>query len=285
VLSALHGELVEPILATGLLAGVRRLVVVPQGALAYLPFAALRDSASGRYLVEDYVLSVLPSAAALPALRQRPRFPEPTTPGTGFAPVPTLLPASRAEVEAFRVAVPGAVVVIGDAATEQRVREALGTSGIVHVASHAAMNPASPLYSRVELAPGPAGDVRDDGRLEVHELLQIPIRSRLVYLSGCETGLGETWSTSYRAGEDYTTLGQSLLYAGAGSVLATLWRIDDQAAAALAGRFYFHLRTLSVPEALARAQRDLLADPRFVNPYYWAGHLLIGAPEPRSRPG
>jgi CHAT domain-containing protein len=285
VLGALYRELIGPVKTAGMLEGVRRLVVIPQGALTYLPFAALRDPASGRYLIEDYILTVLPSAAALPALRQRPRSPEATTTGTGFAPVPSQLPASRAEVEAFRDAVPGAAIVIGDAATESRVRDALGVSGIVHIASHATMNLASPLYSRVELAPGPAGATGDDGRLEVHELLQLTIRSRLVYLSGCETGLGETWATSYRAGEDYATLGQSLLYAGAGSVVATLWRIEDRAAAALAGRFYHHLQTSTAPEALTRAQRDLLADPRFAKPYYWAGHLLIGSPIAGPGPG
>jgi CHAT domain-containing protein len=261
---------------------VRRLVIVPQGALAYLPFAALRDAARGRYLIEDYVLTMLPSAAALPAVRSQ-RSVTSQAGGTGFAPEPAQLPASRVEVEAFLSAVPGAAIVIGNAATEGRVREALGASPIVHIAGHATMNAASPLFSRVDLAPGSAGDESDDGRLEVHELLQLGIWSRLVYLSGCETGLGQTWSTSYRVGEDYSTLGQALLYAGAGAVVATLWRIEDQAAARLASRFYYHLGSVAAPEALARAQRDLLADPRFSRPFHWAGHVVIGAPPARRQ--
>ncbi|HEX9166731.1 MAG TPA: CHAT domain-containing tetratricopeptide repeat protein [Gemmatimonadales bacterium] len=283
VLEKLHEELIAPLGGAGRLDGARRLVIVPQGALAYLPFAALRDQARRRYLVEDYVLTVLPSAAALPAVRGQRGGATGQVGGTGFAPEPSQLPASRVELEAFRAAVPGAAVVIGDAATEARVREALGQSPIVHIAGHASMNGSSPLFSRVELARGSVGDGSDDGRLEVHELLQLSIRSRLVYLSGCETGLGQTWSTSYRAGEDYATLGQSLLYAGAGSVVATLWRIEDQAAANLASRFYHHLRSAAAPEALARAQRDLLADPRFARPHHWAGHLVIGAPPGRDR--
>ena len=285
VLETLHEELIAPLRAAGRLDGVRRLVVVPQGALAYLPFAALRDPARGRYLIEDYVLTMLPSAAALPAVRSQRRATSGQEGGTGFAPEPSRLPASRVEVEAFLSAVPGAAAVIGGAATEGRVREALGKPSIVHIAGHATMNASSPLFSRVELAPGSSGDGSDDGRLEVHELLQLGIRSRLVYLSGCETGLGQTWATSYRAGEDYATLGQSLLYAGAGSVVATLWRIEDQAAAALATRFYHHLAAVAPPEALARAQRDLLLEPRFAWPYHWAGHLVIGAPNGRSGPG
>ena len=176
---------------------------------------------------------------------------------------------------AFQGAVPGATILLGEAATEGRAREALALPGVVHIASHAEMNPVSPLYSSVELSKGPGSD---DGALEVGELLGLQIRSRLVFLSGCETGLGETWATSYRAGEDYATLGQALLYAGAGAVVATLWRIEDRSAAALAARFYVHLRTRPPAEALALAQRDLLADGRHAAPYYWAGHVLIGPP-------
>lgn len=276
VLEALYRLLLTPALELGVLSGVSRIVIVPQGALVYLPFAALRDPGTGRYLAQDFVLSVLPSAASLPALRQRPAVPG-LAGGVGFAPVPQALPASRVEVEAFQRAVPGTTLRMGAAATEAEARRALGTAGIVHIASHAEMNPANPLYSRVELAPGTAGDADNDGALEVHELLTLKIRSRFVFLSGCETGLGATWATSYRAGEDYATLGQSLLYAGAGAVVATLWRIDDAAAAVLSGRFYRNLRGREPAEALAMAQRDLIGEVQFSRPYYWAGYALIGA--------
>jgi CHAT domain-containing protein len=278
VLDALHDLLVAPALRSGALHGVRRLVIVPHGALTYLPFGALRDAASGRYLVQDFVVSVLPSAGALPALRARSSGVFHAPSGVALAPTPVGLPSSRAEVEAFRLAVPGATLEIGDAATEPAARRALETAPIVHIASHAAMNPTNPLFSRIELATGSGQSPENDGRLEVHELLDLAVRSRLVFLSGCETGVGEAWTTSYRAGEDYATLGLALLYAGAGSVVATLWRIDDRSAAALAGRFYEHLRTMPAADALAEAQRDLLAGARFAGPYYWAGYELLGAP-------
>jgi CHAT domain-containing protein len=275
VLEALHHLLVGPLDREGLLGGVQRLVIVPQGVLTYLPFAALRDSDRDRYLAETYVLSVVPSAGAVPSLRALPR--PPVGRGTGFAPAPSRLPASRAELAAFQQSVPGASVLVGEVATERRARVALKEAGIVHIASHAELNSASPLYSRVELAGAGAGG-EDDGRLEVRELLTLAVRSRLVFLSGCETGLGKTWATSYRTGEDYATLGQALLYAGAGAVVATLWRIEDQSAAALAGRFYVHLKTHGPAEALALAQRDLLASRRHASPYFWAGHVVVGLP-------
>jgi CHAT domain-containing protein len=278
MLDALHDLLVAPALRAGALRGVRRLVIVPHGALTYLPFGALRNAGTGRYLAQDFVVSVLPSGGALPALRGRSPGAFHGSSGVALAPTPIGLPASRAEVEAFRLAVPGATLEIGDSATEPAARRALETAAIVHLASHAAMNATNPLFSRIELASGSGGSTEDDGRLEVHELLDLAVQSPLVFLSGCETGVGDAWTTSYRAGEDYATLGLALLYAGAGSVVATLWRIDDRSAAALAARFYEHLRTMPTADALAQAQRDLLDDARFAGPYNWAGYELLGAP-------
>jgi CHAT domain-containing protein len=138
------------------------------------------------------------------------------------------------------------------------------------------MNARNPLYSRLELSRGEsAGD--DDGRLEVQEVLRLSIRSPLVVLSGCETGVGTAWSTSFARGEDYTTLARSFLYAGAQYVLATLWRIEDEGAAAFAEQFYALLRTSGPTAALAGAQRALLSDERYSSPYHWAGYRLAGA--------
>ena len=135
------------------------------------------------------------------------------------------------------------------------------------------------MFSRLELAPG-TGDPDDDGRLEIHELLGMRVRSPLVFLSGCETALGAAWSTPFMRGEDYATLAQGFLYAGAESVIATLWRIDDEGAAAFAAAFYDAMRTRTPLDALAAAQRSLLHDSRYARfsaPRYWAAYVLAGA--------
>jgi len=106
------------------------------------------------------------------------------------------------------------------------------------------------------------------------------VRSPLVFLSGCETALGTAWSTPFLRGEDYATLAQGFLYAGAGSVVATLWRIDDEGAAAFAEAFYDAMRARPPLDALAAAQRTLLRDPRYARfsaPRYWAAYVLAGA--------
>lgn len=278
VLTALHEILVAPVERAGLLKGVTRVIVVPHSVLAYLPFAALKREESGRYMMEDYSLLHLPSAGALAVLRDA--LPAPVWSGggpssTAFAPFPRELPGSVREARAFRRAVPGATSREGAGASEVRLRAALSSGAMVHVATHGLMNLGNPMFSRIELAAG-TGAAEDDGRLEVHELLALRIAAPLVFLSGCETGVGASWSTQYARGEDYATLAQGFLYAGARTVAATLWRIGDEGAAAFAEEFYAKLRTLSPDEALVAAQRELLRSARYASPYYWAGYQVLG---------
>jgi CHAT domain-containing protein len=277
VLEALHQRLMQPVLPL-LGSGVRRLLVVPHGTLAYLPFGALRDAATSKYLVERYSLIVLPTASALPALRapRRPDVQGGTRRSYALAPLDDALPASRVEAQRFRRTVRGSDALIGARATEAVLRFALGQGGMVHVATHGVMNARNPMFSRIELAPGPGSGPVDDGRLEVHEVLGLTIRSPLVFLSGCETGLGAAWSTSFDRGEDYATLAQAFLYAGARNVVATLWRVADESAAEFAARFYDSLPTLGAAEALAAAQRTMIRDQQYQAPYFWASYQVSG---------
>lgn len=281
VMTGLHQLLIGPVERAGLLRGVDRLVLIPHSALAYLPFAALRNGATNRYLMESYSLVSLPSAASFVILRTNSALAinlRTASRSTVFAPFPRTLPGSVREAHSFLAAFPGAESEEGAQATERRLRDALSRDGVVHVAGHGIMNPRNPMFSRIEMAPG-SGTPTDDGRLEVHELLAMRIRAPLLFLSGCETGLGPAWSTEFAHGEDYATLAQGFLYAGARSVISTLWQIEDESAAVLTDRFYAHLGVMAAPEALAAAQREVLHDPRYRAPYHWAGYTLTGVGE------
>lgn len=284
-LSGLHALLLGP--ARDVLAEHRRIIVIPDGVLNYLPFAALLDGASGRHLVEDHAIRLVPSASALSALRGRhaggsraavPRREARSglAEAVAFAPLSRDLPATRDEAEAFRETLAGSGTEMGRSATEARLREALAEEGIVHVATHGVLNVRNPTFSRLELAAG-TGAPDDDGRLEVHELFTAIVRSPLVFLSGCETGLGVAGTTTFDVGEDYATLAQAFLYAGAGSVVSTLWRIEDEGAAAMASLFYGELARGSDPvEALARAQRIMITEGQYGVPHHWAAYQLTG---------
>jgi CHAT domain-containing protein len=287
VLSGLGELLLGPAEAAGALRGTERLIVVPHAELSYLPFAALRD-AEGRYVAERYLVMHLPTGSALHALRDGRRRREGSSGASAFAPFPRELPASSREVEAVSKSMADVSVHRGAPASEKALRQALADDGIVHAATHGILNARNPMFSRIELAPGQrgtgnggdrtgGGDPRDDGRLEVHELLGMRVNSRVVFLSGCETGTSAAWSTGFAGAEEYATLAQAFLHAGADNVVATLWRVDDEGAAAFAEAFYGALTEVSPADALARAQRAMIRHADYGAPYYWAAYRLSGS--------
>jgi CHAT domain-containing protein len=274
---ALDGDLIAPVRDAGLLSDVRHVFIVPQGILAQVPFPALVDARTQRYLVQDLSVTVLPSAGVLPTLR-RDGGSSSQWAGTGvaLAPFPEELPATRGEVEAFRGLFPRATVRLGGQATEGELRRALALGTPVHVATHAVINARNPMFSRIELARPRDARVDDDGRLELHEVLGLSVRSPLVFLSGCETGTASEWTDDPVKGTAELTLAQAFLSAGAANVILTLWRIDDAGAGEFAKTFYAALSRLGIDDALSETQRRMATDARYSNPYYWAGYVLTG---------
>jgi CHAT domain-containing protein/Tfp pilus assembly protein PilF len=271
-LRRLHAVLMAPIERSGLLTGKTQQVLVPQGELQYLPFAALLDSA-GRFLVQRYALAMTPSASVWIALGDRPAGP----PGAGlvaFAPQPATLPGSSQEVATIRrLAGADAQVLSGGAATESAFRRLAPTSRVLHLATYGVLNKQNPLFSFVQLAP----DGVQDGRLEVHEVFGLTLAADLVVLSACQTGLGSGALADVPAGDDWVGLTRAFLHAGARHVVATLWPVDDWATAALMERFYGAGDVAAEPSrALAEAQRALLAAPATAHPFYWAGFVTLG---------
>jgi CHAT domain-containing protein len=272
----LHRALIAPLQRSGALRGATRLLLVPHGILRQLPFAALQDRRSGRFLSQDFSVSQLPSAASLPVLRHRSDNAHVWSGGgEALAPFPNELPATAPEVEAVRASLPRMTVRLGRQASEAALRHALAGEGVVHVATHGILNTHSPMFSRLELARR-GSQAEDDGRLEVHELLGLSIGSPLVFLSGCETGAAVEWGDDPVRGTADLTIAQAVLSAGASNVIVTLWRIDDAGAAEFASRFYRGLERLGAVAALAAAQREMAADLRWASPYYWAGYTLSG---------
>jgi CHAT domain-containing protein len=153
-------------------------------------------------------------------------------------------------------------------ATETAVRNLGGRFRQLHFATHGRFDAARPLDSGLLLAP----DARHDGVLRVDEIFNLQLRADLVTLSACETGLGHVGS-----GDDVIGLSRGFLYAGARSIVASLWSVDDRATGALMTSFYAHLEAGDRREALRRAQLDTRS--RWAHPYYWAAFQLVGAPQ------
>jgi len=219
----------------------------------------------------------LPSAASLVALREVSGPESLEAPASVLAPVPDQLPGTALEARTAARTLGDARLVLGSRANETLLRAALEAGGVVHLATHGELNPRNPMFSKLATGPSRGGqNPADDGRLEVHEILGLRVHSPLVFLSGCETGLGAAWSTGFAPGDDFATLARAFLYAGARNVIATLWRVDDRGAAEFAARFYRHYPAVAAAEALALTQREMLAHPKWQAPYYWAGYVLNG---------
>jgi CHAT domain-containing protein/tetratricopeptide (TPR) repeat protein len=272
----LSAELIEPLEQAGWLDGVRRLYIVPHGALAYLPFALLPRSAAGRgdLLIDRFTVAYLPAAAAL--LRDSPG---PDTARSLLAVAPSRGGLRHAPEEARAINAlfqPNARTLIGSAATEGRFKQLAGGFRLLHLATHGYFNEASPLLSGLEFE----ADRNDDGMLRVYEILDLPLNADLVTLSACDTALGSGYFSALPIGDEFVGLNRAFLTAGSASVMATLWQVDDRASVSLMKQFYGHLRKSgndrNAAEALALAQRSLRRSLQLGHPYYWAAYVVVG---------
>ncbi len=272
-LRQLYRELIRPVRATGLLEGKTRLVIVPHAELHYLPFAALIDDETPTtFLVQRYVVSVTPSAAVWAGARSAP-------PGGGsgiLAMGPRLeqLPGSREEIAGIaRLGGATARVLTGSTASETAFRREAPTRRVIHLATYGVLNKQNPLFSFVDLAE----DRLNDGRLDVYEVFGLRLVADLVVLSACQSALASGAFGDVPAGDDWVGLSRAFLAAGARSVVASLWQVQDQATATLMVQFYQrYLPDADARDALAGAQRSMLAVPSTAHPYYWAGFEAIG---------
>jgi CHAT domain-containing protein len=249
---------------------ISALVVVPSGALRTIPFAALRDRTAGEFLIEKLPVAISPG---LTLTEPRPIARETATglvagisqAVQGFAPLASV----PEEVAGVHAAFPGVALLDEEFLAARFEREvAARPVDIVHVASHGEFR----------------ADAADsfvlawDRKLSMGELAAIVARTRLrtekplelLVLSACQTAAGDERAALGLAGV--------ALQAGARSALATLWSVNDEAAAQVIERFYAELAGgASRAQALQTAQRSLLETQAFRHPAYWSPFLLISS--------
>jgi CHAT domain-containing protein len=265
----LHKLLIDPLEASGYLAQIHQLLIVPDSVLNYVPFAALPIGRQ-RFLGDEFTITYLPAAAALATK---------TTIGSrrtllAMAPSDAHLPNAPAEVRSIgQIFGPSARVVVGKLATKTLFKQAAGDYDYLHLATHGSLNRNAPSLSGLELEP----DKENDGRLDLYEIAGMKLHARLITLSACETGLGKGYFTETPGGDEFVGLTRAFLSAGGRNVLASLWEVNDASTRELMVRFYRHLFESGGAEALAKAQQELRrSDPRYRHPYYWAAFVMSG---------
>ncbi|MDH4037102.1 MAG: CHAT domain-containing protein [Candidatus Krumholzibacteria bacterium] len=246
-----------------ILDGVSSIIVIADGWVASLPFAAL--SVDGEALLIDrYEISAVPAASLLHDLRARPQE-SPLEGVLAFAPVGAALPGARREVRELALHYAG-VQAVDSALAGAALAELARERGVVHVASHVDVNGERPWHSGIQLGP----DGRDAGYLRASEIVRDDFRERLVVLSSCESALGRATQ-----GEGVLGITTAFLGAGARSVVATLWKVDDRTTSDLMLAFYDGLKA-GLPAGRALRAAQLAVRREHPSPFYWAGFVMVG---------
>ena len=256
-LSALHGALFAP-LADRIYG--RRLVVIPHGLLHYIPMHALKGP-DGRYVVEDHEVSYAPSATVHRLCRGES---SPTTPATSMLAVgldDAMAPHIVDELRSLEGLFPKAVTLAGPHASKQQFLDLAPQSRILHLATHGSFRHDNPMFSSVRLADGP---------LNFYDVFDMSLEADLVTLSACNTGMNRL-----SPGDELSGLMRGFLYAGAPSLLVSLWSVNDRSTADLMRSFYSQLQAGADKRAALRAA-ELESLERYGHPYYWAPFVLMG---------
>ena len=232
------------------------MIVVPVGVRNYVPFAALFDGE--RYLAERFTVSIAPSAAVW--LNLSGRRSRKVRNAFLMAHADASIPLVEAEVDAVAGVFPSRDVFKGDEATFARFRSHATDRDVIHLACHGTFRPDNPDFSSLHLA---------DGNVTAGDVAKMRIDTELVTLSACETGLSKV-----HAGNETLGFVRAFLRAGARSLVASLWNINDRTTAELMVEFYSGLqRGGTVAASLTRAQNKLIE--RGENPYYWAPFFAV----------
>ena len=291
----------------------RRLVIVAEGVLQYLPFATLPSPEGSRPLIVDHEIVTLPSASVLAVLREDFGNRKPASRSVAVLADPVFsandarLNQQAAHTEgsslwndaqrsASESGLDGLVRLrfsrleadqIARVANDNRSFKALDFSAnravamdarlgdyrIVHFATHGLINNQHPDLSGIVLSLVDEQGRSQNGFLRLYDIYNLKLNADLVVLSACQTALGKEIK-----GEGLVGLTRGFMYAGAPRVVASLWRIDDRATAEIMKRFYTAMLKdgLRPSAALRAAQISMLNDKRWQSPQFWAAFTLQG---------
>ena len=292
----------------------RTILVVADGALHYLPFQALpapgktnnQGSSEPVPLLVDHEIVSLPSASILATIRQTSRTgtneeklvailadpvfspddsrvenPNTASPQRTSQLTDTIslsrLPATEREAQSIIEIVPAGTGMMAtgfDADRTMALSSELGQYKIVHLATHGVVDVENPELSGIVLSMISRDGKSRDGLLQLHDIYNMNLsNTQLVVLSACETALGKEVR-----GEGLVGLSRGFIYAGASSVVATLWKVDDRATTQLMTQFYKGLfeEGLTASAALRKAKLSMWQQPRYRAPFFWAAFQLQG---------
>jgi CHAT domain-containing protein len=294
-------ELFCTLVLPGLENNIHKLIFIPDDILHYLPFETLISQKNeNRWLIKDYRVSYAPSISSLHGIiqreglnGQRPQkdmlaFGDPffgpdeeqeasrqalTDFSSASSSSFSRLKYSGLEIEKIAALFKKAKINVfkREEATEDQLKKLnLSDYKILHLATHCLIDNKKPARSSIIFSL--ADTSTEDGFLQMREIFNLKLNSDLVSLSACETGLGQ-----FIRGEGIEGLSRAFFYAGASSVLMSLWAVHDQATSQFMERYYFHLRSSnSIMDSLHKTKLEMIGSDVVSHPYYWAGFVVTG---------
>jgi len=296
-------ELYQELVSPGIEPGIKDIVFIPDDILNLLPFETLLTNQEPcSWLIREFQVGYVPSLSSLRILRQRHQnsskphkdllaigdtdynmgqggstvvpaldilYSSASSPSISLTP----LKYSATEIESISRLFPANRVTVLEKqeATERWLKSSpLTDYKIIHFATHSLIDDKKPARSAILLSfnKGKAGE----GLLQARDIYNLKMHAELVTLSACQTGLGQ-----FIRGEGIEGLSRAFFYAGASSVLMSLWAVNDQATSLLMEGFYRHLRgSESLMGALRNAKLEMINSRTLSHPFYWAGFVING---------
>jgi CHAT domain-containing protein/tetratricopeptide (TPR) repeat protein len=294
-----YNLLIEPVIS--IIKG-KRLIIVPDGILSYVPYELLlsSDPVPGvynykdlKYLLRDYNVSYNYSASLWQkSLTEKKRSSKKVlaiAPSYEFSEFHSQEPYNSRQYYRDRlVPLPGArdeAVVIarilnGEAlldseASEYNFKQRSGNYYLLHLAMHTLLDDDNPMYSKLVFSESDEED--EDGFLNTYEIYNLQLNASMAVLSSCRSGYGRL-----RRGEGVMSLARGFLYAGVPAIVMTNWEIEDKSGASIMIAFYkYLLKGYRKDEALRHARLDFLenTDMLKAHPYFWGAYVCIGNPD------
>ena len=291
--------------------GNRRLVIITEGKLQYIPFDVL-PLPTGQ-LINTNEVTASPSISTLIEIRRRARQHTSSTSklvaviadpvfspsddrvqsaatssssalaATGLdlsdaleAPAFTRLVHASEEADTIAAKAPRGTTLVAkgfDATRETAMSSDVAQYQIVHFATHGVLDSERPEQSGIVLTSVDRNGVKTNGLMPLQDIYNLDLSADLTVLSACQTALGKDVK-----GEGFIGLTHGILSAGSKSVVASLWKVDDRATAVLMGHFYDAMlqEGLSPAAALRSAKLEMMRNPQWSEPYFWAGFVLQG---------
>lgn len=275
----LYRQLVQPF--EHLIRNKKKLVILPDGLLNYIPFEALTVGEDTRdYLLLHKEISYHYSISLLLYDPERPNTPVKDRISLFMAPFVNSGFAETAQMPVLPFSVnevPGIKTTkwIGEKATKKNFLTSFANARVIHLATHATSGENGEGNARIYLYPW--SDSAEENNLYLPEIYSLDLRNTdLVILSACETAGGNN-----SAGEGLLSLSRAFIYAGSKGMISTLWKTEDQVSAKLMQFLYKEMDDGYPPEeALQRAKvrfiNDKTISEKYKTPNYWANFIYVG---------